>query len=141
MSDAVTLVAIRDVDLDPAEVMAAVADPAAGGFAVYVGTVRDNDNEKNVTGLQYSAHPKAADKMREICERIASTHDAIKVAAVHRVGDLDIGGLAVVVAVSTGHRGEAFAACKDLIDTLKAETPIWKHQIFVDGSTEWVGTP
>jgi molybdopterin synthase catalytic subunit len=141
MSDAVRLVAIRDVDLDAAEVMAAVEDPAAGGFAVYVGTVRDNDNEKNVTGLQYSAHPSAADKMREICERIASTHDVIKVAAVHRVGDLNIGGIAVVVAVSTGHRGEAFAACKDLIDTIKAETPIWKHQLFVDGSTEWVGTP
>lgn len=141
MSDAVTLVDIRDVDLDPAEVMAAVEDRAAGGFAVYVGTVRDNDNEKNVTGLQYSAHPKAADKMREICERIATNHDALKVAAVHRVGDLDIGGIAVVVAVSTGHRGEAFAACKDLIDTIKAETPIWKHQLFTDGSTEWVGTP
>ena len=104
--------------------------------------MRDNDNDKNVTGLQYSAHPTAAAKMREICEKIAERHeDVIKLAAVHRVGDLPIGGIAVVVAVSTGHRGEAFAACKDLIDTIKAETPIWKHQLFVDGSTEWVGTP
>ncbi|MBA3741402.1 molybdenum cofactor biosynthesis protein MoaE [Sporichthya sp.] len=141
MSDAVRLVEIRDVDLDQAAITAVVQDPAAGGFAVYVGTVRDNDNDKNVTGLQYSAHPSAEAKMREICERIATQHDVIRVAAVHRVGDLPIGGVAVVVAVSTGHRGEAFAACKDLIDTLKAETPIWKHQIFADGSTEWVGTP
>ena len=141
MSDAVRLVEIRDVDLDPAEILALVDDPAAGGSAMFVGTVRNNDNDKNVTGLQYSAHPTAVAKMREICEKIASTHDVIKLAAVHRVGDLQIGGLAVVVAVSTGHRGEAFAACKDLIDTIKAETPIWKHQLFVDGSTEWVGTP
>ncbi|HVE27509.1 MAG TPA: molybdenum cofactor biosynthesis protein MoaE [Sporichthya sp.] len=141
MSDAVVLVEIRDRDLDPAEILALVSDPAAGGIAQFVGTVRDNDNDKNVTGLQYSAHPKAADTMREICERIAAKHDVIKLAAVHRVGDLNIGGLAVVVAVSTGHRGEAFAACKELIDTIKAETPIWKHQIFLDGSTEWVGTP
>lgn len=141
MSDVVRLVEIWDVDLDPAAITATVQHPASGGFAVYVGTVRDNDNDKNVTGLQYSAHPSAAAKMREICERIAAAHDVIRVAAVHRVGDLPIGGIAVVVAVSTGHRGEAFAACKDLIDTIKAETPIWKHQLFADGSTEWVGTP
>lgn len=141
MSDSIRLVEIRDVPLDPAEILALVDDPAAGGATLFVGTVRDNDNDKNVTGLQYSAHPSAVEKMREVCERVAAEHDVIRLAAVHRVGDLTIGDLAVVVAVSCGHRGEAFAACKDLIDTIKATVPIWKHQLFVDGSTEWVGTP
>ncbi len=141
MSDSIRLVEIRDTPLDPAEILALVGDPAAGGATLFVGTVRDNDNDKNVTGLQYSAHPSAVQQMRAVCERVAAEHDVIRLAAVHRVGDLTIGDLAVVVAVSCGHRGEAFAACKDLIDTIKATVPIWKHQIFTDGSTEWVGTP
>lgn len=140
-STAIKLVEIRDTPLVPQEILDAVDDPASGGATLFVGTVRDNDGGKGVSGLQYSAHPSAADKMREVCERIAGRHDVVRMAAVHRVGDLSIGDLAVVVAVSCGHRGEAFAACKDLIDTIKSEVPIWKHQIFEDGSNEWVGTP
>jgi molybdopterin synthase catalytic subunit len=94
-----------------------------------------------VDGLDYSAHPSALDRMREVCERVAKEYDVHGVAAVHRVGTLAIGDVAVVVATTSAHRGEAFAASKALIDTLKAETPIWKHQRFGDGSDEWVGTP
>ena len=71
---------------------------------------------------------------------MAAEFGVLALAAVHRVGDLDIGDLAVVVAVSCPHRGEAFEACRQLIDTLKHEVPIWKHQRFADGSSEWVGS-
>jgi molybdopterin synthase catalytic subunit len=79
--------------------------------------------------------------MRAVAERVAAAHDARALAVVHRVGDLAVGDLAVVVAASCAHRGEAFAAARDLIDDLKATVPIWKHQMFEDGSDEWVGLP
>jgi molybdopterin synthase catalytic subunit len=72
---------------------------------------------------------------------VAEKYPVIGIAAVHRVGDLAIGDLAVVLAVSCPHRVEAFDACRDLIDILKASVPIWKHQRFDDGTAEWVGTP
>ncbi|GAA1936190.1 molybdenum cofactor biosynthesis protein MoaE [Nocardioides marmoribigeumensis] len=137
----VRLLDIRDVPLSVDEVAAAVADPAAGGTTVFIGAVRDHDSDKGVTGLEYSAHPSALDRLREVAERVASSYDIVALAAVHRVGRLAIGDLAVVVAVSAGHRGEAFDASRALIDDLKAQVPIWKHQVFTDGTEEWVGTP
>jgi molybdopterin synthase catalytic subunit len=140
-SDTICVLEIRDTPLDPAEILAAVDDPTAGGSTLFVGTVRDHDGGRNVNALQYSAHPSAVDVMRTVAESVVAEFDVIRLAAVHRVGDLEIGDLAVVVAVSTGHRGEAFTACKALIDRIKAGVPIWKHQLFADGTTEWVGTP
>lgn len=139
--DAIVLCEIRDTPLSPTEVLAAVDHPAAGGTALFVGTVRDHDGGRDVKDLQYSSHPSAVDRMREVVEAIVAEHDVHRIAVVHRVGDLAIGDLAIVAAASTGHRGEAFAACKDLVDRVKATVPIWKHQAFTDGSTEWVGTP
>ncbi len=138
---AVRLVDLRETPLDVAEVVAALDDDASGGLTLFVGRVRDHDGGRDVDGLDYSAHPSALDRMREVCERVAKEYDVHGVAAVHRVGTLAIGDIAVVVATTSAHRGEAFAASKALIDTLKAETPIWKHQRFGDGSDEWVGTP
>ena len=135
------LVELRETPLDVAEVTAALDDDASGGLTLFVGRVRDHDGGRSVDGLDYSAHPSARDRMREICERIATEYDVQGVAAVHRTGTLAIGDIAVVVATTAAHRGEAFAASKALIDTLKAEVPIWKHQRFGDGSDEWVGTP
>ncbi len=137
----VRLVELSDQPLDVEGVRAAVADPASGGLALFVGTVRDHDGGRPVRGLGYSAHPTALARMRELAEAVAARHDAGAVAVVHRVGDLVVGDLAVVVAVSTRHRGAAFTACHELIDELKATVPIWKHQLFADGSDEWVGTP
>ena len=136
------LIAIRDAELSVDEVRAAVADPAAGGIVLFLGAVRDNDEDRGVTGLGYSAHPSAEAELRRVTEEIVAKYsdDVIGVAAVHRVGDLDIGDLAVVVGVSCGHRAEAFEACHALIDELKASVPIWKHQRFTDGSSEWVGS-
>lgn len=138
---ALRLVDLRETPLDVAEVVAALDDDASGGLTLFVGRVRDHDGGREVDGLDYSAHPSALDRMREVCERIAAEYDVHGVAAVHRTGTLAIGDVAVVVATTAAHRGEAFAASKALIDTLKAEVPIWKHQRFEDGSDEWVGTP
>ena len=138
---AVRLVDLRDTPLDVAEVVASLDEAAAGGLTLFVGRVRDHDGGKGVTGLDYTAHPSALERLREVCERVASEHDVHGVAAVHRTGTLVIGDLAVVVATTASHRGEAFTACRALIDTLKDEVPIWKHQVFGDGTQEWVGTP
>ncbi len=120
--------------------LSAVADPAAGGVALFVGTVRDNDHGRGVTRLGYTAHPSAAAELRRVAEKVAATFGAVAVAAVHRVGDLKVGDLAVVVAVASGHRGEAFDACRALIDQVKETVPIWKHQQFEDGGSEWVNS-
>jgi len=132
---------LRETPLDVAEVLGALDDDASGGLVLFVGRVRDHDAGKGVTGLDYSAHPTALDRLREVCDRVAAAHEVHGVAAVHRVGTLGIGDIAVVVATTSAHRGDAFAASRDLIDTLKAEVPIWKHQRFGDGTEEWVGTP
>lgn len=138
---AVRLVDIRDTPLDVAEVLAALDEEADGGVTLFVGKVRDHDAGKGVSGLDYSAHPTALDRLREVCDRVAAGHEVNGVAAVHRTGRLEIGDLAVVVATSAAHRGQAFEASRDLIDTLKSEVPIWKHQVFSDGTEEWVGSP
>ena len=140
-SSVVKLVALRETPLDVAEVVAALDDDASGGLTLFVGRVRDHDGGKSVDGLDYSAHPTALEVMADVCRRVAAEHDVHGVAAVHRVGRLAIGDVAVVVATTTAHRGEAFAASRALIDTLKSEVPIWKHQRFGDGTEEWVGAP
>ena len=136
----VRLVALRASELSLDEVRAAVADPAAGGFAFFAGAVRNEDRDREVTGLSYSAHPSAEDELRRVATEIAEKFGLHAVAAVHRVGDLAVGDLAVVVAVASSHRAEAFDACRALIDELKATVPIWKHQRFADGESEWVGS-
>jgi molybdopterin synthase catalytic subunit len=136
----VRLIDVRAAELSVDEVRAAVADPAAGGIALFAGAVRDSDHDRQVTGLSYSAHPSAAGELRRVAEVIAEKFRVTGIAAVHRVGDLAIGDLAVVVAVSSPHRAEALDACRALIDELKATVPIWKHQRFADGASEWVGS-
>jgi molybdopterin synthase catalytic subunit len=137
----VRLLDLRDTALDPTEVLAAVEDPAAGGVNLFVGTVRDHDGGEEVDHLDYSAHPTAEDRMRQVAEEVAVEFEVIALAAVHRVGALHVGDIAVVVAASAAHRGQAYDASRALIDRLKATTPIWKHQVFADGRDEWVGTP
>jgi molybdopterin synthase catalytic subunit len=139
--DTVRLAAIRESGLSLDEVRAAVAGPGAGAIALFAGTVRDNDHDHGVTGLSYSAHPTAEAELRQVAEAIAEKFAVLGVAVVHRIGDLAVGDLAVVAAVSSAHRAEAFDACRELIDELKATVPIWKHQQFTDGTDEWVGTP
>ncbi|GAA3980447.1 molybdenum cofactor biosynthesis protein MoaE [Thermobifida alba] len=140
--EAIALAEIRDTPLSVDEVLTAVAHPRAGGTAFFVGTVRDHDRGRGVTALSYSAHPTAGQRMREVMEKVvadAGEGALHRVAALHRVGDLAVGDLAVVVAAAASHREEAFAACRRLVDDIKAEVPIWKHQTFTGGDSEWVG--
>ncbi|MEU1393077.1 MULTISPECIES: molybdenum cofactor biosynthesis protein MoaE [unclassified Nonomuraea] len=137
--DVIRLLGIRDTPLSVDEVLAAVEDHAAGGTAIFIGTVREQDHGKPVTRLSYSAHPSAPDELRRVAEKVAADFPVTAMAAVHRVGDLGLGDTAVIVAVASPHRDEAFKASRRLIDDLKAEVPIWKHQVFADGETEWVG--
>ena len=138
---AVRLVAIRDVALEVTEVIDSLDDVASGGLTLFVGRVRDHDGGQGVTSLDYSAHPSALQRLQDVCDRVAGEHDVHGLAAVHRVGHLEIGDLAVIVATTSSHREVAFAASRALIDALKAEVPIWKHQRFADGGEEWVGLP
>ena len=136
----VSLIAIRESELSVDEVRNAVADPGAGGIALFAGAVRDSDHDRGVIGLSYTAHPSAEAELRRVAEMVAEKFGVLGIAAVHRVGDLAVGDLAVVTAVACAHRAEAFDACRELIDVLKATVPIWKHQRFTDGTSEWVGT-
>jgi molybdopterin synthase catalytic subunit len=138
---AVRLLALRDVPIDVAEVLAAVEDPGAGGVVSFTGLVRDTDGGKGVTELEYVAHPDAVAALSRVAERIAGDLPVRALAAVHRTGLLAVGEVAVVVAASAPHRAEAFEAARRLIDELKAEVPVWKRQVFGDGTQEWVGTP
>jgi molybdopterin synthase catalytic subunit len=137
----VRLAAVRSEPLSVDEVLEAVRHPAAGGIVLFVGAVRDNDGDRAVDRLDYEAHPSAEQQLRAVAESVASRFPTVAVAATHRVGPLQIGDVAVVVAAACPHRGEAFEAARALIDELKATVPIWKHQLFSDGGEEWVGTP
>jgi molybdopterin synthase catalytic subunit len=137
-ADPIRLLALRETPLSLDEVYAAVGDTYAGGTVVFVGTVRDHDGGKGVTALEYSAHPSAEQELRRVAEKVAADFPVVALAAVHRIGELQVTDKAVIVAVSCAHRGEAFAACRRLIDDLKHTVPIWKHQRFADGTEEWV---
>lgn len=140
--DAQRVVRAEIVDAGPSvdEVLAEVRHPAAGAVSIFVGVVRDHDGgREGVVQLDYSAHPEAAAQLAEIAEEVARMPGVQRVVAVHRRGELRVGDTAVVCAVSAGHRGQAFEACRALIEELKARVPIWKKQLFDTGSTEWVG--
>jgi len=135
---AVRLLDIRDAVLSLDEVYAAVTDPAAGGICFFIGTVRDHDEGSPVKALGYSSHPTALDGLRAVAERIAGESDVVALAAVHRIGDLAVGDIAVIVAASAAHRAQAFEACRRLIDELKTDVAVWKHQTFESGDSAWV---
>lgn len=131
---------ISGAELDPAVLLAAVDDPAAGAAVSFVGRVRDHDGGRVVTALEYDGHPRADAVVAEVAAEIAARKDVLVVAVRHRVGLLGIGQIAIVAAVSAAHRREAFAACSDLVDEVKRRLPVWKRQVFDDGTDEWVGS-
>lgn len=141
MDTAAALLDIRESPLSAIEVITAVSSPGVGGVGLFIGTVRETDHEREVAGLSYSAHPGAMAAMARVAAEVAAAFPVLGLAALHRVGELAVGDLAVVVAVGCEHRGEAIEACHRLIDEIKARVPIWKHQRFRDGGEEWVGVP
>ncbi|MCI4667269.1 MAG: molybdenum cofactor biosynthesis protein MoaE [Bacteroidia bacterium] len=115
-----------------------VQSPSCGAIDIFVGTVRNQTKGKAVVRLDFEAYkPMALKEMTKIAEQAAEKWPVDKIAIYHRVGSLDIGDIAVVIAVSTPHRQASFEACKYAIDTLKETVPIWKKEIFEDGEV-WV---
>jgi molybdopterin synthase catalytic subunit len=139
--------ALSDAPLSLDDAHAFVADPAAGASVVFTGIVRDHAADdggrvRDVRGLDYEAYAEVAERrMAELADQVAARWpDLCAVHAVHRVGALAVGDLAVVVAVSSPHRHTAFDAGRHLIDELKATVPIWKREHWAEGGTHWPGT-
>ncbi|MBM7806466.1 molybdopterin synthase catalytic subunit [Geodermatophilus bullaregiensis] len=132
---------VVDEPLSVAEHERAVTDPGAGAVVSFSGVVRDSDGGRSVTELEYVGHPTAEAVIAELAEEFAARPEVRAVAVSHRVGLLRIGDVALACAVSAAHRGEAFRACADLVDEVKARLPIWKRQVFTDGEEEWVSCP
>jgi molybdopterin synthase catalytic subunit len=130
------------VTTDPLSVDAALAfvgDPGAGGTCVFVGTVRDSSDQGSVTGLSYEAWDDlAVQRLTEIAGELFGAWPLRKVALLHRTGNLAVGEASVVVAVSSAHREEAFAACRQGIERLKQDVPIWKKEGLESGEAHWV---
>jgi molybdopterin synthase catalytic subunit len=120
---------------------AAVDDPRAGARVVFCGVVRERDHGRGVVELEYQGHPSAEQVLTEIAEQFAAEPDVLALAVSHRVGVLAVGDVALVAAVSTAHRREAFDVCARLVEEVKSRLPIWKRQVFTDGTDEWVNCP
>jgi molybdenum cofactor synthesis domain-containing protein len=127
--------------ISQAEVTAEVSRADAGAVVTFAGVVRDHDRGRQVTSLHYEGHPDAGRTLADVVAETLDRPGVLAACARHRVGDLAIGELAFVAAVSAAHRREAFEACAWLVDEAKARLPIWKHQHFADGTDEWVNSP
>ncbi len=130
--------ALVDRPLDVSAVLASVRGPDVGGIVIFLGTVRDHARGREIRHLEYEAYPEMAEReLERIADEAAQRWPGARVAVAHRVGHLEIGDLAVVIAAAAPHRAEAFAACRYTIDTLKERVPIWKKEIATDGEY-WV---
>ncbi len=133
------LVALREEPLSTDEAMAHVRHAGAGAVCVFLGTVRDHNEGRAVVRLEYEAYgPMATTEMTRIAEELSAETPGVRLAVLHRTGSLAVGDVAVVCAASAPHRGEAYAACRALIDRVKARVPIWKREHGPEGAT-WVG--
>jgi len=129
---------LKDSALNPAEVISQISSPHCGAIDVFIGTVRNHTKGKPVVRLDFEAYEKMALKeMEKIVAQARQKWPIEHMAMVHRTGTLQIGEIAVIIAVSTPHRAASFAACQFAIDTLKETVPIWKKEIFEDGEV-WV---
>lgn len=133
------LVDVRDEPLSVDEVLRAVQHPGAGGVTIFVGVVRDNADDKAVARLDYEAHPTMAKaELSRVLEAVEAEFPESRLAVVHRVGQLAVGDLAIVLAASSPHRGVAFDACEAAIDRIKESVPIWKKEWDPEGNALWV---
>jgi molybdopterin converting factor subunit 1 len=136
---AVALCALRATPLSVDEVLAAVRRPEAGAVALFIGTVRDHADGQSVARLDYEAHTTLAEReLRAVLDELSAEQPLVRFGALHRTGELVVGDLAVIVAASAPHRAEAFAACSQAIERIKARVPIWKKEWAADGSAHWV---
>ncbi|HEU0257526.1 MAG TPA: molybdenum cofactor biosynthesis protein MoaE [Microbacteriaceae bacterium] len=124
--------------IDEDAVRDAVAADENGATCLFLGVVRNHDRGRNVVRLDYQAHPDAEVVLAALCAEVAQA-TGVAVAAEHRTGTLVVGDTALCAAAGSGHRAEAFDACRILVERIKHEVPIWKRQHGADGTTEWVG--
>ena len=130
---------VRDSELSVDEALSAVVGDDMGGVVTFIGVVRDHNEGRRVTLLEYQAYESmAAKQMKKIAEGIQAEVPGVRLAALHRVGALRVGDRAVVCVAAAAHRGEAFRACRMLIDRIKADVPVWKREHGPDGPY-WVG--
>ena len=127
--------------VDVAAHAAAASDAAAGAVVTFAGVVRDHDHGRAVTSIEYVAHPSAGRIIEEVAAGVAARHRVDALAVSHRVGELGVGDCALAVAVSAAHRREAFEAASEVVEQVKHRLPVWKRQVFTDGSDEWVSCP
>jgi molybdopterin synthase catalytic subunit len=137
----IALAQVIETEPDVGAHQRAIEDPGAGARVVFLGVVRDHDHDREVTRLEYSAHPSAEKVLREIISEFVDRDGVVAIAVTHRLGALEIGDTAMVVAVSSVRRREGFDACSDLVDEIKHRLPVWKRQVFADGTEEWVNCP
>jgi molybdopterin converting factor subunit 1 len=131
--------AISDQPLSVDQAIAAVAHEGAGGIAVFIGAVRDHADGKPVARLDYEAHVALAEKeLQRVLEEVHAADPTTRLCAIHRIGELRVTDLAIVVAASAPHRAEAFAACREAIEQIKKRVPVWKKEWSSDGSANWV---
>ncbi|MGP9695788.1 molybdenum cofactor biosynthesis protein MoaE [Brachybacterium sp. AOP25-B2-12] len=130
---------LRDAPLDVAAHLADVAAPTSGASALFVGTVRDHDPDASgeVVRLDYSAHPDAARILADLAGDLDA--EGLRIAVSHRTGSLAVGDTAIVCAVSSAHRADAFDVCRALVESVKTGLPVWKKQVEADGSAAWIG--
>jgi len=140
MSARIAVAGVSEVPIDMDAIIAAVADPAAGAVISFAGVVRDHDGGRDVADLEYHGHPSADRVVAEVAAEVAEKYGVIAIGVQHRVGLLTVGEVALGAAVASAHRGEAFAACAELVEQVKHRLPVWKRQVFADGTDEWVGS-
>lgn len=141
-SERVLRAEVTDSPVSVPEHRALVEQRAAGAVVVFEGVVRDHDHGRSVLRMDYESHPSAGDVLRRVVTELANKRAGTRAVAVsHRSGGLEIGDVALVCVVSAEHRAEAFATCGELVDEVKEQLPMWKHQWFADGTDEWVNSP
>ena len=139
VSGGTTTIALRDTPISIEEVERMVRHGGAGAVVSFTGTVRDHTGLHDVVALEYEAYPEMAERvLRQIGEEVVAEWPKARVAVLHRVGRLEVGEVSVAIAVSSPHRADAFAACRQVIERLKEDVPIWKRELRRDGSV-WVG--
>jgi MoaE-MoaD fusion protein len=125
--------------IDVGAVIAEVADEQAGAVATFLGTTRVRSRGRTVMFLEYEAYEGMAEKvMAEIADALLERYELCRIAITHRIGRVDVGETSVAIAVSAPHREHALAACKEAIDTLKVDVPLWKKEVYESGE-EWIG--
>jgi molybdopterin synthase catalytic subunit len=138
MAALVHLTEITEAAIDASVIKALVSNSATGAVVVFSGDVRNHDHGRSVVSLTYEGHPSAQEVLETVVNAYAEISDVTAIAAIHRVGEIPIGQAALVVAVGSAHRADAFTATATLVDLIKEKLPVWKHQYFADGTDEWV---